>query len=305
MRGLSHSSNSVTGISSTAVTPSSFRYGIFSTRPRKVPGCATPELGCAREAAHVQLVDDRVGERHGERVLVAPVELLVDHARAQALEPARRTPRRRPSARAPPPTSSRGRSGPRRGSKRSVRRPGFGLAVRRGSRTRCRGRGRSPARARRRRSCCSAGRAAARARARPRPGRTAPGSSRVAWREKTEKLTPSRRTPGAVGQRVAAAHAELAAHDAQQPLARVSRWLIGASISEGAGLETRATPSSSRTRWYPPRAMKGIILAGGSGTRPAPDHARRVEAAHPGLRQADGLLPAQHPDAGGHPRDPA
>ncbi len=49
----------------------------------------------AREPAHVHLVDDRVGERDVERVLVAPVELLVDDARAQA---ARGVPsRRRPS----------------------------------------------------------------------------------------------------------------------------------------------------------------------------------------------------------------
>ena len=40
----------------------------------------------AREPAHVHLVDHRVGERDVERVLVAPVELLVDDARAQALE---------------------------------------------------------------------------------------------------------------------------------------------------------------------------------------------------------------------------
>ena len=63
MNGQSLSSNSWTGSSSTAVTPSHFRYGIFSTRPAKVPGCATPAGRVAGEAADVQLVDDGVFER--------------------------------------------------------------------------------------------------------------------------------------------------------------------------------------------------------------------------------------------------
>ena len=37
---------------------------------------------------------------------------------------------------------------------------------------------------------------------------------------------------------------------------------------------------------------------------PAPVHARREQAAHARLRQADGLLPAHDADARGHPRDP-
>lgn len=40
------SSNSKIGISSTALIPSSFRYGIFSIRPAKVPGLCTPEEEC-------------------------------------------------------------------------------------------------------------------------------------------------------------------------------------------------------------------------------------------------------------------
>ena len=40
------------------------------------------------------------------------------------------------------------------------------------------------------------------------------------------------------------------------------------------------------------------------GHATAPDHPRRLEAAHPGLRQADGLLPAVDADARRHPRHP-
>jgi glucose-1-phosphate thymidylyltransferase len=51
-------------------------------------------------------------------------------------------------------------------------------------------------------------------------------------------------------------------------------------------------------------ARKGIILAGGSGTRLLSADPRGEQAAAAHLRQADDLLSAVDADAGGHPRDP-
>ena len=74
----------------------------------------------------------------------------------------------------------------------------------------------------------------------------------------------------------------------------------------------RRLPALDRTKLRLPRAryvlrrseMKGIILAGGSGTRLHPGHAGCLQAAPARLRQADDLLPALGPHARRHPRDP-
>ena len=48
--------------------------------------------------------------------------------------------------------------------------------------------------------------------------------------------------------------------------------------------------------------MKGIVLAGGSGTAALSRHARRLKAINADLRQTDDLLPAQHFNAVGDTR---
>ncbi len=71
--------NSCTGISSTAVTPSDFRYGIFSITPRYVPGSFDAAGLRAREAADVHLVDHRLRQAAPQVAVALPIERVVHH----------------------------------------------------------------------------------------------------------------------------------------------------------------------------------------------------------------------------------
>ena len=73
--------------------------------------------------------------------------------------------------------------------------------------------------------------------------------------------------------------------------------------ASGSRSTTRARPTPERLAMTTTR--KGIILAGGSGTRLLSGDAGRLEAAAAGLRQADDLLSAVDADAGRHSRHPA
>ena len=96
------------------------------------------------------------------------------------------------------------------------------------------------------------------------------------------------------------------ARPSRRACAKTVRWYLDhadwvAQVTSGEyrdWIETNYAKRSARMK------RKGIILAGGSGTRLYPVTQRGLQAAAAGLRQADDLLPALHADAGGHPRHP-
>ena len=103
-----------------------------------------------------------------------------------------------------------------------------------------------------------------------------------------------------------AAHPRLGAAGRRSPTASARRSSGTARTRRGGA---RSRPAVTTRTTSPPTTAAGPAREGHRprGRRrhaPAPGHARHLEAAAAGLRQADGLLPAVDADAGRDPRDP-